>query len=276
MVVAQDGSVFAALSPARRRFVLSLLALVVLVAALATALVVRANRSARVRPVAQDRPGPVLLVPGYGDKLSSLTTISAALRSTGRDVTLVNLPSGGTGDLRQQAKVLGAAARAAIARTHASSVDVIGYSAGGVVARLWVKDFGGADLARRVVTLGSPQHGTGVAGLAADLAPSQCPTACQQLAPDSSLLRGLDAGDETPRGPAFVSIWTADDIVVTPPESASLAGAVDFSMQSVCPSVRLAHGDLPGSALVIAAVQLEIASTPVVQLGAADCQRLSS
>ena len=105
-------------------------------------------------PVAQDRPGPVLLVPGYGGKLSSLTVLAAALRGAGRDVTLVDLPAGGTGDLRQQAKVLDAAATAAIARTQAPSVDVIGYSAGGVVARLWVKDFGGGDLARRVVTLG--------------------------------------------------------------------------------------------------------------------------
>lgn len=267
---------FAALSPARHRFVLTLVSLVALVAVGASVLIVRAHRADQVRPVAQDRPGPVLLVPGYGGKLSSLTRLAAALRGAGRDVTLVSLPGGGTGDLGAQAKVLGAAATSAIARTHAPSVDVVGYSAGGVVARLWVKDFGGGDLARRVITLGSPQHGTGVAGVAADLAPSQCPLACQQLAPDSSLLRGLDAGDETPPGPAFVSIWTTDDIVVTPPDSASLAGAVDFSMQSVCPGVPLAHGDLPESALVIAAVRLELASTPVVQLRAGDCGRLSS
>ena len=267
---------FGALSPARRRFMRSVLTVLVLAAIVITALVVRAHRADEVRPVAQDRPGPVLLVPGYGDKLSSLATLAAALRHSGRDVTLVNLPGGGTGDLRGQAKALGSAATAAIARTHAPSVDVVGYSAGGVVARLWVKDFGGRGQARRVITLGSPQHGTGVAGVAVDVAPSQCPVACQQLAPDSSLLRALDAGDETPAGPAFVSIWTTDDIVVTPPDSASLVGAVDYAMQSVCPGVRLAHGDLPESPLVIAAVRLELAATPVVRLGPTDCARLSS
>jgi hypothetical protein len=30
--------------------------------------------------------------------------------------------------------------------------------------------------------LGSPHHGTGVAGVAVDLVPSPCPTACQQPA----------------------------------------------------------------------------------------------
>lgn len=239
-------------------------------------LVAGSLRGGDVEPVAQDKPGPVLLVPGYGGSLQSLSVLAAALRRSGRDVTLVALPDGATGDLRQQAKTLGTTAKAALARTSAGSVDVVGYSAGGVVARLWVKDFGGGDLARRVVTLGSPHHGTGVAGVAVDLAPSQCPTACQQLAPDSALLRSLDSGEETPPGPAFVSIWTTDDQTVTPPDSAALIGAVDFSMQSVCAGIRLAHGDLPESAVVIKAVELELQATPVVQLGASDCTRLSS
>jgi triacylglycerol lipase len=272
----QDGWVFASLSPARRRFVLALLAVVAAAAVVVAGLVIRANRTPAVHPVAQDRPGPILLVPGYGGSLTSLATLAATLRRDGRDVTLVALPGKATGDLRDQAKTLGAAAKAAIARTHAASVDVVGYSAGGVVVRLWVKDYGGANLARRVVTLGSPHHGTTVAGIAVDLAPSACPTACQQLAPDSTLLRGLDGGDETPRGPEWVSIWTTEDQTVVPPDSAVLSGAVDFSMQSVCPAIHLQHGELPTSPVVIRAVELELQPTPVVGLTTADCGRLSS
>ncbi len=240
-----------ALSPARRRFVLAVVSLLGLTLAV-VAVVVWRSQPAPVTPVAQSRLGPVLLVPGYGGSTSSLDELAAALRRTGRDVSVVRLPDHGTGDLRRQAQVLGDAASAAIRRTGSPSVDVVGYSAGGVVARLWVRDDGGGNLARRVVSLGSPQHGTDVAALATDLTSESCPVACQQLATDSDLLRGLNAGDETPAGPAWVSIWTTDDKTVVPPESASLAGALDFSVQSVCPSATVSHGSLPSDPAVIA------------------------
>ena len=104
----------------------------------------------------------------------------------------------------------------------APSVDVVGYSAGGVVVRLWVDDLGGGSLARRVVTLSSPHHGTEVAGLGADLGEEACPTACEQLAPDSDLLTTLNARDETPPGPRWVALWTTDDATVVPPTSGLL------------------------------------------------------
>lgn len=255
---------------------LSIVAVVALGAVALGALVLRARHDQAVAPVSQSRPGPVLLIPGYGGSLESLAVLASAVRADGRDVTLVPLPDNATGDLRQQAATVERIAQAAIARTHAPSVDVIGYSAGGVVARLWVRDFGGAALARRVITLGSPQHGTGVAGIAADVAPTACPTACQQLRDDSALLRRLNAGDETPRGPAYVSIWTTDDQVVTPPDSASLTGAIDVPMQSVCAGIQLAHGDLPQSPAVLAIIRLELASTPVRAVTSSDCQRVSS
>ena len=237
-IVAQDRAVFASMSPARRRFVLGVLGLLVLATVVTTALVAHADRAATVRPVAQDRPGPSCSCPGTAARCTSLATLAAALRRAGRDVTLVDLPGGGTGDLRHQAQGPGGGGpgRRSLA--------------GGVLRRrdrllrrrrrrpALGPGLRRRGLARRVVTLGSPQHGTELAGLAVDVAPSECPTACQQLAPDSTLLRGLNAGDETPAGPEFV--LDLDDrrpVVVTPPDSASLAGALDITVQSVCPGV---------------------------------------
>ena len=134
---------FDALSPARRRFVLGLCALATLavVAAVAAALI---RREPAPRPVSQDALGPVLLVPGYGGATAALDVLAAALRQSGRDATVVALAGDGTGDLREQAEVLDDAVQRALERTGAASVDLVGYSAGGVTVRLWTRDFGGA------------------------------------------------------------------------------------------------------------------------------------
>ncbi|MGY1671884.1 lipase family alpha/beta hydrolase [Geodermatophilus sp. SYSU D00710] len=265
----------AGLAPARRRLLLVLLALVVAAAVAATVLVLtgRTGDAAPAVPVSQEEPGPVLLVPGYGGGTGALASLADRLTAEGRDATVVALPGDGTGDLAAAADALDQAAGAALDRTGADSVDVVGYSAGGVVARLWVAD-GGADVARRVVTLGSPHHGTTLADLAVTLAPGQCPEACRQLATDSELLAALNAGDETPDGATWVSIWTAQDETVTPPESARLEGAVELEVQSVCAGAQVGHGDLPRDPLVQAMVVAELAPGDPVPLGPADCARL--
>jgi pimeloyl-ACP methyl ester carboxylesterase len=239
-----------ALSPQRRRLVLGTGGLVlVLVLAVVVVVVVRAAGS--VEPAPQDRPGPVLLVPGYGGAGASLAPLAEALRASGRQAVVVPPVGDGTGDLRVQAAHLGEVARGVLDDTGAPSVDVIGYSAGGVVARLWVRDEGGAPLARRVLTLGAPQHGTSQAALGAELA-GGCPTACEQLAPDSDLLRRLNAGDETPAGPAWATVRTTADRVVTPVDSAALAGALNVVIQDVCPTSTAGHPDLPSNPVVLA------------------------
>jgi triacylglycerol esterase/lipase EstA (alpha/beta hydrolase family) len=269
--------VLAGLSPARRRLVLVSLALLLVAAAAVTAAVVVPGISERdIRSAAaaeQDTPGPVLLVPGYGGSTASLRSLDDRLTAAGRDATLVEVPGEGTGDLHASADVLAAAVDQTLARTGADSVDVVGYSAGGVIARLWAAD-GGAEQARRIVTLGSPHHGTTVADLAARLLPAECPEACLQLTTTSRLLAELNAGDETPDGPTWVSVWTTADQTVTPPDSARLQGAVDLPVQDVCADSRVAHGQLPSDPLVQGIVLAELAAGPPVELGAGDCARL--
>ncbi|NHA69134.1 esterase/lipase family protein [Phycicoccus flavus] len=251
----------------RRRRVALLAGLIALVLAVAGVLVLQ-----RRGGVDQALPGPVLLVPGYGGDRASLEPLARALRGAGRQATVVDTGDG-TGDLRTQAEALARAADAALA-AGAPSVDVVGYSAGGVVARVWVADLGGDDEARRVVTLGSPHHGTTVASLGAVLASGACPTACRQLAQGSELLDGLP---DAPSGPRWVSLWTADDETVTPPDSAVLAGAVDVRLQDVCAGVRVGHGALPSDPLVAGLV---LRSLGVAGLDApppaADCGALRS
>ena len=250
-----------ALSPQRRRLVLVLIGLAgLLVLALAATLVVRLTRPSAA-PVPQDQPGPVLLVPGYGGRVESLDPLAAALRTAGRDVRVVPRRGDGTGDLDAEAEHLAEVAEQTLAQTGAPSVDVVGYSAGGVVARLWVRDHGGDRRARRVLTLGSPHHGTGQAALGRELA-GGCPTACEQLVPDSDLLRRLNAGDETPDGPLWATVRSRDDQVVTPVDSAALDGALNILVQDVCPGAAVSHGELPSTPVTLAALDTVLGIDP--------------
>jgi triacylglycerol esterase/lipase EstA (alpha/beta hydrolase family) len=249
-----------ALAPARRRFVLGVGAVIALALVVVLALTL-VGREPAVTPVAQDAQPPVLLVPGYGGSTTGLTVLAGALRRDGRTARVVDLGPASTGDLHAQATILDEAVRAALAASGGHSVDLVGYSAGGVTVRVWMAEHRGGDVARRIVTLGSPHHGTDLAALAADLGTDVCPRACRQLVPDSRLLRALNTHDETPAGPRWVSIWTTDDRTVVPPTSASLSGALDFSVQSVCPGRRVTHQGLPSDAVVVAMTAYELGRT---------------
>jgi triacylglycerol esterase/lipase EstA (alpha/beta hydrolase family) len=223
------------------------------------------------RHLSASRPGVVLLVPGYGDGTSALRVLAAKIRRTGRRAELVSLPGNATGDLGTQAAVLNTQVNAALAG--GAEVDVIGYSAGGVVTRLWDATYNGAAKARFIITLGSPLNGTQIAaaGNAAD--PGACPVACQELVPGSTLLSQLR---KTPyKGkPAWLSLWTNDDQVVRPPTSARLAGAINLPLQSVCPDAIIAHGQLPSAPLVMGIVLSVLRSERVSSFTSSQCASL--
>jgi pimeloyl-ACP methyl ester carboxylesterase len=261
------------LAPARRRVLVAGVALLVALAVLLTALVV-ARRGSSPSAVDQGRPGPVLLIPGYGGSVASLASLAASLRAAGHDVTVVDLPDHALGDLSDQATALGVAVRAALARTGAGSVDLVGYSAGGVVARLWVSEDGGAEVVRRLVTVGSPHHGTDLADLGA-LVQGACPAACQELSPSSAVLARLDA-EPLPAGPQYLSLWTTQDDVVVPPSSAVVAGVPSPSLQSICPASRVRHSGLPSDPLVQRLVADALGQGPMPTWGPGDCARLTS
>jgi len=262
------------LSPRRRIFVLGLSTIVAAVLAVVVVVAVRAasgngQASGAAGFPAPDRPRAVLLVPGYGGNRAALLVLARRIRSTGRQATVLHLPGNGTGSLVTDASVLNAAVTRAL-RGGAPSVDVIGYSAGGVTALLWARSDGGGHKARRVVTLGSPFHGANLASAAEAFLPGACPVACQQLAPGSSLLRQLD-GRAVPAHPRWLSLWTTDDQTVTPPDSARLAGALNVPVQSVCPAQQISHSQLPTNPAVTAMVLQAIGAGPVHRPTTADC-----
>jgi triacylglycerol lipase len=222
-----------------------------------------------------DQLGPVILVPGYGGDASMLDQLAGLLRRAGRTTTTLALPDDAQGDLRGQEQVLANAVSKALA-AGPKSVDLVGYSAGGIVVGLFVAQH--PSQVRRVVTLGSPLHGTRLAGLAAGLVPSACPTACQQMVPGSALLATLDASPPSVTGVPWLSMWTSLDDVVTPPDSARFAGAVNVELQSVCADDRATHLTLPTDLLAdgITLQTLGNSALPLPTPSAADCSALQA
>jgi triacylglycerol lipase len=263
---------FAALSPRRRVLVVGsiLIALVLLV--VGGIRVAQRMSGGPAKRHAGTGPPAVMLIPGYGGNTHSLDGLEDRIRRTGATATIVPLPSGGTGDLEVQAGVLNSYVDRAIQRG-ARWVDVIGYSAGGVVARVWDIEHDGAGKARRIVTLGSPLHGAELAAAGAAVDPAACPPACQQLVPGSSLLTRLARVPFAGR-PAWLSLWTVDDMVVQPPDSARLSGAMNVPLQSICPDAIIQHGQLPSDPLVVGIVLRALGPAPLTAPRASQCESL--
>lgn len=193
-------------------------------------------------PVAQRSEPVVLLVPGYGGSTSDLALIAAALEDDGREVRLVELDPDWP-DFDSQAALLDAAVGSV------DEVDVVGFSAGGLVARVWAAD-GGTDAARRIVTVATPNHGT-----SPDVLGDACTGGCASLLAGSDLVTDLNTGDETPSGSEWATVWSETDGVVVPATSARLEGALDVPVQDVCPGLTPIHLEMltaPIPAMVVA------------------------
>jgi triacylglycerol esterase/lipase EstA (alpha/beta hydrolase family) len=248
--------VLSSLSPRRRVFIGTLLAI-----GAATLAVVGVRALA---PDARARGVPVVLIHGFGGTPASLGTLASRLESAGHEVIVVALPDNGVGPIDRSA----AALERAVDESGAEQVDIVAHSIGGVVARFWLRYDDGARRTRHVVTLGSPHHGAQLA-LAGAASIADCTGACAQVLPGSGLLADLNADDETPDGPSYVTIWTSVDATVTPPESATLDGAVNIRLQDLCPDTRTSHGGLVRDSLPISIVLRALGGEPAA--GSAPC-----
>jgi triacylglycerol lipase len=199
----------------------------------------------------------VLLVPGRNADSVALVDLQRRLFLTGRRVIIVSTGIEDTGDLRAQARQVQETAENMIA-TGAPSVDVVGYSAGGIVTRLWLAQ-GGEALARRVVTIASPNHGVTGAPLNSLVTKKYCEVTCPQLTRDSDLLNGLP---EVKGKAPWLNLWSTQDHVVAE-STAKLPGVLNVPVQSVCPKNKSGHVSMPSDPAVVGIVLKALALAPV-------------
>lgn len=128
--------------------------------------------------------------------------------------------------------------------TAAERVTIVAHSMGGLVARAHARRYGTARVAR-IVTIGTPHHGSVEAWLSMG-------TALAQIRPGSAWLAELDR-EPLPAVP-IVSIWSWHDSMVVPQTSARLAGSIEV------PLTGIGHNALLGDTVVFARVEAEIAA----------------
>jgi len=144
---------------------------------------------------------------------------------------------------------------AIIAATGARQVVIVGHSMGGLVARAYLRRYGGAKV-RRLITLGTPHHGS----MHAYMFPG---VALSQLRPRNAWLSELGTSGADAM-PPIVSLWSWHDSMVAPQTSSVLDGANNVAL------IGIAHNALLADRRVAARVAAEIGRAAQPGLRTAD------
>ena len=171
---------------------------------------------------------PVLLVHGYVCNGGYWTQLSRQLAQAGIVHKAVDLEPI-NGDIEAFVPQVEQAITELCARTGSDRVIIVAHSMGGLVARAWLRRHGAARVAR-IITIGTPHHGTALANLAAG-------TNARQMSridgAPSGWLAQL-AASETPETRALItSIYSHHDNIVTPQCSAHLSGARNLAFGGI-------------------------------------------
>ncbi len=167
---------------------------------------------------------PVLLVHGYANNSAALWSLARFLRREGFSVF--------THDLEPVFASIDAYIPALAARlgevlklSGAPGVNVVCHSMGGLVLRACLRERGGAGIAR-VVTLGAPHHGTGIARMGFGVN-------ARQMRIYSQWLLELQRSEAGAFAAPLTSIYTWDDNIVAPQSSAELQGAKNIALEGM-------------------------------------------
>ena len=191
----------------------------------------RASACTRIHP-GSDAP-PVLLLHGYGCNSgywSHLVPRLDAARISHASVDLEPL----TGDIDGYAPLVQRAVEALCAATGADRVVIAAHSMGGLVARAWMRACGSARVAR-VITLGTPHHGTCLAafGLGLNAAQMRREGRPGSEPPECAWLRALAQGEDAAARALVTSIYSHHDNIIAPQTSSVLPGARNLAFGGV-------------------------------------------
>jgi triacylglycerol lipase len=157
---------------------------------------------------------PVILIHGIWDTKAIFSKMSARLTELGWAVHSLNLtPNDGSLGLDSLAKQLADYINETF--DPEQTLDIVGYSMGGIVSRYYVQRLGGINRVERFITISSPHKGT----LTAYSLPLP---GYLDMRPNSGLLRDLNQDVTVLKRINFTSMWTPFDIMILPSHSSQL------------------------------------------------------
>ena len=189
----------------------------------------------RARPSQRIYPGspapPVLLLHGYGCNSGYWVHLVPLLDAARISHACADLEPLG-GDIDGYVPAVARAVEALCEASGAPRVAILGHSMGGLVARAYVRRHGAARVSR-IITLGTPHHGTSLANLGLGANARQMRRARQGEAPESDWLRTLAKEEDPARRALVTSIYSHHDNIVAPQTSSHLPGARNIAFGGV-------------------------------------------
>ncbi|MFC5480873.1 alpha/beta fold hydrolase [Massilia suwonensis] len=212
----------------------------------------RASGCRRIHPGSQAIP--VLLVHGYGCNSGYWSYLMPRLDAKRISHAGIDLePVGGAID--DYVPLLECAVNDLCAATGAPRVAIVAHSMGGLVARAWMRVHGSARVAR-IVTLGTPHHGTALANFGPGANAAQMRRSRGEA---SDWLRALADSEDAARRALVTSIFSHHDNIVSPQTSSVLPGARNIALGGV------GHVALGCNGRVLDTVMAELDALPAVQ-----------
>ncbi|WP_151446919.1 alpha/beta fold hydrolase [Lacisediminimonas profundi] len=175
---------------------------------------------------------PVLLIHGYGCNSGYWHAMSRVLvhaRITHYAVDLEPVFSDIDGFVPQVHEAVQRVCR----ETGAAQIILLAHSMGGLVARAYLRDHGSEHI-RKVITLGTPHQGTGLANFG--LGPNSRQmrwTGRADKGQASQWLQRLEAREDKQRRSLFVSIYSHHDNIVSPQQSSRLPDATNIEFNGI-------------------------------------------
>jgi triacylglycerol lipase len=177
---------------------------------------------------------PILLVHGLMDTSQDMRKIASHLRNLGWQVFDIDLT---LNDGSTRLEILAQQVADFVDRTFGQdlSIDLLGFSMGGLVTRYYLQRLGGIERVQRYISISAPNRGT-VAGYFS-MRPG-----CIQMRPNSEFIRDLNRDVDRLQCLNFTCLWTPFDLIILPPSSSQLGIGTEISIPAIAHPLMLLDG----------------------------------